>query len=341
MMNTSMNNNRGFSLIEVMVSLVVGLISLLLVVNIYSSTRESHVRGDRVSEALENGRYAMRQIANDLQASGFMGGVLDPTTIQIDPTLTIQSADDCGKSSDTNWAIDLSNYDYVQYHYKPSASSAATNHKCISTSDFNSDNTDVLVVKRVFGDKSTGSLTQNTVYLRSDMTTGCLWYYSASTPAPTGTNCPTSGFDDWRYVVDIYYIRKYAKSATENPLVPTLCKKTIVPTSSATPQPSMAQDVCLAEGVERFHVDFGVDNDTLPDGIANKFIKDPTPADLKKAVSARIYVMVRALKTNDAYSANKTYSLGADQYTPGTDKYYRRVFSTTVLIRNRANLANM
>ena len=340
-MRGHIDTNRGFSLIEVMVSLVVGLISLLLVVNIYSSTRESHVRGDRVSEALENGRYAMRQIANDLQAAGFMGGVLDPKTIQIDSTLSIASGDDCGNGA-ANWAIDTVNQEMIEFMHQPSASSVASAHNCLSAANVQ-DSRDVLVVKRVYGDKSTGALTPNTVYLRSDMTTGCLWYYSTSTPAPTGTNCPTSGFDDWRYVVDLYYIRKFAKYATENPLVPTLCKRTLQPTTAASPVPSMAtSDVCLAEGVERFHIDFGVDNDTIPDGIANQFDGAPSTADLKKSVSARIYVLVRALRTNDAYAVSKSYTLGTDTpITAGSDKYYRRVFGTTVLMRNRANLSNM
>lgn len=330
-----LNHTHGFSLIEVMVSLVIGLVSLLMVVNIYSSTRESHVQSERIGEVMENGRYAMHQMATDLQSLGFLGGVISADKISQDSTLALVT--DCGKSSDTNWVYDLTTYNVLQFHYQPTAAAIATDHTCITSSEFAA-GTDVLVVKRAFGEKQSGALTDNNVYLRSDMASGCLWFYNSSTSAtPGGSNCPTTGFDDWRYLVNIYFIRPYAQTSGDG--IPTLCKKMLSVTSGGTPQPTM-QTVCLAEGIERFHVEFGIDTDAVPDGIANQFIDNPTQAQLNKAVSARIHVLARARREDKAFPNAKTYTLGSDTITMN-DNYYRRLYSTTVLVKNRANMIGM
>jgi type IV pilus assembly protein PilW len=331
----NLNTARGFSLVEVMVSLVIGLVALLMVVNIYSSTRESHVQSERIGEVMENGRYAMHQIATDLQSLGYVGGVISLDKVSLDSTLGL--ATDCGKSSDTNWAYDLTTYNVLQYNHQPTASAAATDHTCIAASEFTA-GTDVLVVKRVFGEKETGALTDNNVFIRSDLANGCLWFYNSSnSTVPGGSNCPTTGFDDWRYLVNIYFIRPYAQTSGDG--IPTLCKKYLTVTSGATPQPTM-QTVCLAEGVERFHVEFGIDTDATPDGVANQFLDNPSQAQLNKAVSARIHVLARARREDKAFPNAKTYTLGSDTFTM-SDNYYRRLYSTTVLINNRANLIGM
>ncbi len=328
----------GFSLIELMITLVISLVAMLMVVNIYSSTRQSHVQNDRIGEALEYGRYAMSLLATDLETAGFMGGIMltTPTlpalpNIKTDTGLTV--ATDCGKPADTNWVYDMSNY--LQYLYQASAATVAAEHQCITSGEY-ANGTNVLSVKRVFGNKDTSALVNNAVYLRSDRATGCLWYYNTSQTVPADTSlCPASGFDEWRYLVNIYFIRPYAKTVGDN--IPTLCKKVLGATSSGTLQADM-QTVCLAEGIEQFHIEYGIDTDADADARPNQFIENPTSTQLKKAVTARIYVLARARVEDAAFANNKTYNLGSVVLTKN-DNYYRRVYSTTVMLRNTAGLA--
>ena len=44
---------------------------------------------------------------------------------------------------------------------------------------------------------------------------------------------------------------------------------------------------CLAEGIEDFHVQFGIDTDA--DGYANQYVSSPTLAQIEGVVSARVY----------------------------------------------------
>lgn len=333
-MRITMNGNKGFSLIEVMTALVLGLVVLLMVVQLFVNTKNNHAQNDRMSDALESGRYALRQLATDLKGAGFIGGVLDPSTVTIDPTLVPPTVD-CGSATEVNWAYDLTTYRALQFETSITSTVANTDHTCIASTDYKN-NTDLLVVKRVYNQPLDPTavptpLAQNKVYLRSNYSTACLWYYNGAAINPGGATCPTLGVYDWQYMVHVYYIRPYFNPKETIP-VPTLCRKSLGATAG---QPSMTE-LCLAEGIEDFHIMFGIDTDTPMDGIANVFeSKAILPADLKtRAVSARIYVLARAKQPDSTFTNNKTYIMGDKVVGPFADNFYRRLYSTTVLLRN-------
>lgn len=334
-MEISTNNSRGFSLIEVMTALALGLVVVLMVVQLFINAKNNHAQNDRVSETLESGRYALRQIATDLKNAGNFGGVLDTSAIKVDGTLgTLSSSNDCGASGQTNWAYDVDTYRSVQYDDASinTSISPPTDHTCIKSTNYNT-GTDALVVKRVFNNPYTTSpastLTTNSVYLRSDFNSACLWYYSSSSTSPSGSNCPSVSTNtfDWPYRVNVYYIRNYYQTPGDG--IPTLCRESLEGSSG----PGMTE-VCLAPGIEAFHVMFGIDTDSTYDGIANKYVSNPTATELRdRVVSARIYVLARSLLPDSKLKDTKKYILG-DKTITANDKYYRRLYSTTVLMRN-------
>jgi len=310
-----MRGNKGFSLIEVMTTLVLGMVVMLMVVQLFVNAKNNHAQNDRISETLESGRYALRQIATDLRQTGFVGGVIDPNNVSTDASLAAPTTD-CGKSGEANWAYNLVKYRALQYDDKPADN---TNHVCVPTTFLNG--TDILAVKRV--STNVTALSKDNVYLRSDFNSACLWYYDGTnTP---GASCPATGTTDWLYMARVYYIR----NNTDN--IPTLCRE------SLGAGPTMSE-LCLAEGIEQFHVMFGIDTDATQDGIANKFVSDPaTETGLTdwsaRVVSARIYVLARAIQQDTKFKNTKTYTLG-DRSVTVNDNYYRRLYSTTVMLRN-------
>jgi type IV pilus assembly protein PilW len=70
---------RGFSLVELMVSLVIGLILLLGAVAIMVSSKQNYVIQDDLARIQENARFAMDMIASDLKVAGYMGCINDMT----------------------------------------------------------------------------------------------------------------------------------------------------------------------------------------------------------------------------------------------------------------------
>ena len=99
----------------------------------------------------------------------------------------------------------------------------------------------------------------------------------------------------------------------------------------------MTATTCLAEGIEDLRVQFGIDTDD--DGIPDLYAPNPTVAQMENVVVVRLYVLARSRDTDPAYTDTKTYNLGDVTIGPLNDGYYRSVFTSTVALRNTANLA--
>lgn len=69
----SARRQRGLSLVELMVSLVLGLLLSLGVVNIFISSKSSYQQQTALSELQENARFALDFIARDLRMAGYSG----------------------------------------------------------------------------------------------------------------------------------------------------------------------------------------------------------------------------------------------------------------------------
>jgi len=97
---------------------------------------------------------------------------------------------------------------------------------------------------------------------------------------------------------------------------------------NATAQP-------LLEGVENMQVLYGVDTDS--DKSANKYLRADqlSSSDWLNVVSVRISLLLRT--TDNGLATQQTaYSYNGVSVTPsGSDYYLRRVFTTTITLRNR------
>ena len=67
------STNRGFSLVELMVALVISLILLGGVIKIYESSKQAYRAQDNQARLQENGRFAMYFLAKDIRMAGYMG----------------------------------------------------------------------------------------------------------------------------------------------------------------------------------------------------------------------------------------------------------------------------
>ena len=74
--------------------------------------------------------------------------------------------------------------------------------------------------------------------------------------------------------------------------------------------------------------------DIVADGVTDRYLAAPTAAQIETAVVARVYLLVRSLQEVAGYQNAKTYQLGSKAIAAKNDGFLRRVFTTTVLIRN-------
>src|SRR5262245_55275019 len=63
--------DRGFSLIETMVSMTIFLFVLMAVLQIYSQSHKLYARGEREADVQDNGRQAMAEMARQIRMAGW------------------------------------------------------------------------------------------------------------------------------------------------------------------------------------------------------------------------------------------------------------------------------
>ena len=94
------------------------------------------------------------------------------------------------------------------------------------------------------------------------------------------------------------------------------------------------------EGIENIQVLFGEDTDaddegTNGDGTANRYVPfGASGLKMNRVVSVRIFLLARSLNDNLTTEPSPYYFVESDAITP-TDKRLRKVFTTTITLRNK------
>lgn len=310
---TKIMKQNGMSLIELMVAMVIGLLIIFVVMGLFISSNRNYIQDSSYSRMQENGRFAMNFISADLRMAGFMGRITDNAGIS---NTSLGTTSVCG--------IDHTPLTPIAATNNPADGSAANSaHDCISVTGFKA-GTDILVVKRTQGASVTAAAdhTDGKLYLRitGNANSGQLIQSNGSaTPA---------GMADWLYQPHIYYIRD---KTVNGKTIPTLFRKRL---DNAT---TMADEE-IAEGVENIQIQFGIDSGN--DGDIDYYTASPTPAEMNTLITVRINILVRAVDVdpNSSYSNTKIYNLGEGAVGPFNDRFQRRVYTSTIPVRNIFNI---
>jgi hypothetical protein len=237
----------------------------------------------------------------------------------IDAVLTLGA--NCGPAAAAaDWDYDLTNF--IEY---TTAGSAADDFTCIKQDSTTLDaDTDVLMIKRTRGEPVSvaTNLIKGAPYLRTNRAVATIHKATAS------TSDPAAEFFDWQYHSRIYFIENATLKRWSLEVDP----------DGAGNDPDYVKEE-VAAGVEKFHIMFGIDNSSpWTDGVADFYTSAPTAAELQQAVSARIYVLVRGSSEVSGYSNDKSYQLGDLNVAAANDGYYRKVYGTTVLMKNTQSM---
>jgi len=351
---------HGFTIVELMVAIAVGLLMLAGLSTLFAGNNNSQMEIERANRQVENGRYAMQVLTGDLRNAGYFGE-FDATNI-VPATLP----DPCSTSiADIRAAIPLAvqGYDNV----------AATTVSCLSTAGIKP-GTDVVVVRHTQtcvvdaadcepasagGPFFQASLCNNNFELGAGTTAGA---YQVGTSTGGFTlhqrNCSADGTSGTaavlrRLLIHIYFI---ANNSMTGDGIPTLKRADIV-SSGNTISVSI---VPLAEGIENMQIEYGIENPadelavpSVADGVADVYTPDVNTAfacsaaacrlaNWSHVVSLKVNLLARTLSPSLTYTDNKSYNLGmkADG-TPNViaaanDKYKRHVFTQMVGLPNVA-----
>ncbi len=312
----------GFTISELMISLGLGVALISGAVNIFIQNNRSALQDEQISIMMDNGRFVSRLLSRELAMAGFWGKYLDVATISQHASVSVGT--DCGNGID-DWAMALQGLEL-----QPDASvfDVAANLGCLPALRFVT-GSDVLAVKRVADSETADAgLQSGQMYLRTNGAGAQMFLGGAAGTPPVLGGSETN----WAYLPSILYLRDYSVSVGDG--LPTLCRAFLNP---GTP-PDMTNQ-CLVDGIQDLQIELGVDDDR--DFVADYYTDAPSALELTNAVSARIYVLARSISAVPNYTNDKTYRLGSKIVAAANDGFYRRVFSTTVVLRNPTNLAGI
>lgn len=327
----------GVSLVELMVSITLGLMILSGVLVVFVNTSAARNEVERISRQIENGRYASELLSEDLRLAGFygelsVGSLPAPGALPGDPC-SITPADW------RSWMpIHLQGYDDTGF---ASANCTLTNLKA---------NTDVLVVRRAracaAGVLDCEAAVNGKPYLQvalcaTQVTPSYkLGLEGTETFDMQKKSCLSTALANKReYFARIYFI------ATDNGAgqnIPTLKRLELTGAGWST--------VPLVEGIEELQLHYGLD--TNGDGMPDVYVANPNdypvgcsgtcPRDnWMNVVTVQFHLLARNLETSPGFTDTKKYVLGKDaagndiERTPG-DAYRRHVYSSLVRIANPA-----
>jgi len=308
----------GFTLVELMVSMAIGLLIVLALITLLINVNRNNSEMTKTNRQIENGRFAIQLLQNDLIHAGFWGALRPPGPSAIPDT--------CDVSLDTPAKIINLLAVPVLGFGSGSVPSMPASCTIVAAAQANSDaNSDVLVVRHAntctAGSPNCDGGTDTGPHIQvSNCTTEPEAEYvidSASFPL-RDKDCVTIAARR-KVVSNIYYV-------SEN----TLKRVALVKGVYLSAQP-------MVDGIEAFRVEYGIDN-IGGDGSADSYVSCPaagcTWAQLADVVAVKIYVLARNLEATPGYTDSKSYQLGATTVDAANDRFKRHVYSTTVRLVN-------
>ncbi len=307
----------GLSLIELMISITLGLMILAGVAVVFTNSSAARNEVERTSRQIENGRYAIEVLSDELRLAGFYGE-LDVGTVSDPGGLP---ANQCSISA-TDWQA------WIKLHVQGFANGtgfdqtncALQNHKA---------GTDILIVRRartcVAGTTGCPAAVGGRGYLQvslcgTEVTTHKLGIHGTETFDLKQKDC-TNASGLRQYYVHVYYISTENGSGVS---VPTL-KQIELDGGAYVTTP-------LVEGIEEMKILYGVD--TNADGAPDNYTASPgSLADWMSVVAVQVHLLARNLEASPDYTDNKTYTLAGTNFTPG-GSFRRHVYSSLVRLNN-------
>lgn len=333
---TTNNHQFAFSLIELMVAMVLGLTIVAAVATLSLNATRSYRVMNQAGELIENGRYAIKLIKDELEHAGYYG-LFAPTVENVpDPVLT----DPC--------SLDPSNLE--KSFLLPVIGYTSNPGNCVPSGV-----TRVLAVRRAevknINDKQYEeemSYEEYKTYIEEKCANKiCLNTWpggyiigALKDPSTSSLYAPASKtsfiFDQKKAPIVFYYVTLYFVSNQS-------LMRRVQTTGNPVTQP-------VVDGIEDLQFQFGLDDGTAPgmasDGTPDRFLSAdsivsmPNPAEAwQNVVAVRINVLARSLEADGNYIDTKSYDLNPydsidGEVSPKSDNYHRRVFSQVVRLIN-------
>ncbi|MEJ1343357.1 MAG: PilW family protein [Candidatus Sedimenticola sp. (ex Thyasira tokunagai)] len=326
---------KGFSLVELMIAMVIALILSAAIIQVFGQMNQGFLELIKGSRQLENGRYAITILNEDIRHAGFYGEAYvlpaipgstpnpcetDSTSVENALPIAIQSLDD-SETIPTSW-------------------------DCFSNRDSGSD---ILIVRRVSTTAETAAdLDSGKAYLQSQSST---MIFDEASPSET-QNLITFNLlkkdavtpaEIRRFLVHAYYVATCRDCSGSGDGIPTLRRLELSDLDSTM------TNTTLVDGIESFQIDIGLDTS----GNGNLDLKNPAApsegwatlpsstnsSQWENTVTVGINLIARNIKLSAGYSDDKTYTQGQAETTDfdpsgSAENFKRHAFNSVTRVVN-------
>ncbi|WP_139461343.1 PilW family protein [Aeromonas veronii] len=322
-------NSRGFTLVEWLVAMLLGLFLLAGVFTVFVMSRSSSEDAFDQSELQENGRLAIRLISQDIKWAGFFGAYTGQSTqvgssLSLSTGSTILSASDCLDERSVGSLPSPLGPIRGLWVSRVSASKGLSGFTCIDANDRVA-NSDVISIKRLVGRPIPASegLDTNRFYMATNSQEARVIKGSETRPL-FGANNESQ---IWEYQHYIYYL-------SQEDGIPVLRKRYLTVNGG-----SALIGGAMAEGVEHMVLMYGVDDSLIPDGRIDRYMSTDQMTTQRwnegRVLGARLFLLIRAARESSRYKNNNSYQLGNITVNGSGDGYRRLLLESSIALRNQ------
>ncbi len=314
--NTNKMNKlqQGFSLIEMMLAMLIGIIIMGGILTVYGNTRDLQRSSEDQVNLVTDARFAMETIGYDLRHAGVFGGtnVTDLITCRTGdascPSALPAATGDC----QAMWYTDISQPIFGSNNTVPPG------YTCIADYE---PNTDVLVVR--YADSNpveTASLVSGTTYVRSNYQGGWVFVGTAQPVIPDDSGNLTANHQLYSRA---YYISNFTNTPGDGQ--PALRRVDLI----NGPQ---IQDQLILPGATNLQIQYGEDLDG--NGSIDEFNNADAVTDFSKVYAVRLWVLIKTEREEQGLDTAKTYTIAGTTVNTPNDGHRRLLVSSVIKMRN-------
>ncbi|MEO2278976.1 PilW family protein [Pseudoalteromonas pernae] len=321
--------NAGFTLLELMIAMIVGLFLLGGVMFTYLSMKVTTNDTIEMGELQETGRIALDILGKDIAMTGFFGRLNTRSLFSSEIAASAVAGADCESGvNNASFPDDTTGTNFRVLFGVVAQNASVLN--CITNAEVNSD---VIQIKRSLGQDVSGEATlANQYYVETTLDNAR--FVDGGTPA-----IDVDGTGVWGYAHHVYYVSEQTyQSNGKDVTVPVLMRKRLTRTGGMETEP-------VLEGVENIRFLYGLDIDGSGTVDVYRDASQMTTSDWEQSGTTairtvQVAVLVRATKEDANMNlVNQTYILGGDtdasqRKLTFTDNYRRMVFTSTFKINN-------
>lgn len=303
-------HTAGFSLVELMVAMTLGLILMGGVVSIVANTSRSHAELDKNSRQIENGRYAIQTLRDDIRHAGYYGEFHELTT----PAIAPDPCDTAVADLQAGMALPVQGYEGDG----DDPTGCLTGYVA---------NTDVLVIRRASTvTTAAAALTAAETYLQTRSDAMVLETGVDETLFNLTQKDGATLADIRKYIVHIYFIRNCSDCSGGGDGIPTLTRAEFIDGDFDNLFP-------IAEGIENLQLRYGIDD--TGNGTPDRLETLPASVtDWSNVMTVEANILARNTEETQGHTDAKSYTLGDVAIGAPGDGFKRHVFTAMVRAEN-------